>query len=146
MDVCLGFDEDGAGSGSGRREIGQDAVDAILREAVDKLLVPRPFRSEDRSRVAGVCFCCDDCCWYFQGGDEPCDKGARIESTDLALCSQCDACVDVCHFGARGVRDGLLVVDRDACHGCGLCVAVCPIAGCLRMVPRQAPPLHLPPR
>ena len=35
------------------------------------------------------------------------------------------ACVDVCPFGAIQERDGIVVVDFEACMGCGVCVSRC---------------------
>ena len=61
--------------------------------------------------------------------------GALVELTDFGLCTQCDACIPVCHFKARDTGDGGLFVDRERCFGCGLCVRVCPVEA-IRMVPR----------
>lgn len=44
-------------------------------------------------------------------------------------CQHCDnpPCIDVCPAGATGKReDGLVLVDLEACIGCGLCVEACP--------------------
>jgi ferredoxin len=134
MDVCLMFHEELQPSGSSKREISRTEVDAIVTEARRVPLVPRPFRSEDRTRVDGVCFCCDDCCAYFENFEEPCDKGRFIERTDRTRCSECGACVPVCHFGARMV-DGELRLSQDRCFGCGLCGPACPTT-CIEMVKR----------
>lgn len=45
------------------------------------------------------------------------------------LCNQCDnpACVQVCPVGATyQTRDGVVLVDRDWCIGCGYCIMACP--------------------
>jgi len=46
------------------------------------------------------------------------------------LCVQCPdyPCVNACKFGALhvDVRTGAVVVDREKCTACGLCIAVCP--------------------
>ena len=121
-DVCLHF-TGGEGQTIRIRPISKADAETILSEAAAKRLVPRPFRSrEDPSVIEGICFCCDDCCCYFTGGDEPCDKGNLIEITDLAPCSQCGACPEVCYFGARSMETGCLTVERGLCFGCGLCV------------------------
>lgn len=131
-DVCLMFSGDQGASGSGKRPITRPEVDAIIAEARSGKLVARPFRSDDRTRTDGICFCCDDCCGYFLDPKEVCDKGARIERTDMNGCTHCGACADACHFGARGMKDGKLTVDRDKCYGCGLCVDACPVS-CIEM-------------
>lgn len=135
MDVCLSFAPYAASGGGNYREITREEVEAILRLAKDKQLLTRPFRSDDRTIVAGICFCCTCCCSYFNGYAEACDKGQLIEETDTDACIQCGACVDVCHFQARKM-EGDLTIDRDQCYGCGLCVDVCP-TGCIKMVSNE---------
>ena len=48
-----------------------------------------------------------------------------VSRVDGGVCAGCEACVDVCQFGALSVRDGRVVVDDDACMGCGVCVSRC---------------------
>lgn len=131
MDVCVHFDADPPRT----CQITDRQAADILEEARVKHLVPRPFRTDDGSGVAGICFCCDDCCTYFVNHIEACDKGASIERTAMEDCLRCGACQDVCYFSARVLQDGVLRIDGDRCYGCGLCVDVCP-AECIRMVPR----------
>lgn len=137
IDVCLMFKNDAGSSGSGLKEITLTEARAILAEAKDKMLVARPFRNlADKSETKGICFCCDDCCGYFRDNNEICDKGKYIELTDEKPCTNCYFCVDVCYFKARQVRDNSLLVHRDKCYGCGLCVQACPEI-CIEMVPRN---------
>jgi Pyruvate/2-oxoacid:ferredoxin oxidoreductase delta subunit len=137
VDVCLTFREDVEGSGgSGKHEVSLSEVRAIFREAEDKHLVTRPFRSDENPSVTdGICFCCDDCCGYFQDEDEVCDKGSMVERTDASRCTDCGTCVSVCYFGARGMVADCLEVDQSRCYGCGLCADVCS-APCIEMVAR----------
>jgi Pyruvate/2-oxoacid:ferredoxin oxidoreductase delta subunit len=125
LDVCLIFNPSDPGSGSGKKEVSRAFVEGILQEAEARHLVTRPFRDETRQVTDGICFCCNECCGYFRDPAERCDVGSLIESTDLDACSQCDACTDVCFFGARQWVDGTLVLNRDKCYGCGLCRDVC---------------------
>jgi Pyruvate/2-oxoacid:ferredoxin oxidoreductase delta subunit len=135
MDVCLMFADVEGSSGTGKREISRADVDAIMREAETKHLVTRPFRNEARTETEGSCFCCDDCCGYFNGDEYKCDKGAFIEVTEQEECADCGACVDVCYFKARTMVDDKLAVDREKCFGCGLCRDVCP-TNCIEMSAR----------
>jgi ferredoxin len=128
-DVCLFFDTQMGGTGSDFREVDADFVAGIMKEAADKHLVVRPFRyEEDKTRVQGICFCCDDCCYYFRSDVETseCDRGMFAARTDMDACAACGTCVDVCYFGAREIADGKLAVADEKCYGCGLCADVCP--------------------
>ena len=126
IDVCLYFEEMGS-SGSGLHSIRPEEARAVLAHAAERGLVPRPFRNDpDRSRTAGVCFCCDDCCSYFQNPEEACDKGRKVERTDMDTCTSCGDCVPACHFVARAMKGTELAVDRARCYGCGVCVDTCP--------------------
>jgi H+/Na+-translocating ferredoxin:NAD+ oxidoreductase subunit B len=135
-DVCLQFAAHTAADGKNKHAASRKEVEAILEEAKEKHLVPRPFLKEKNAkRLDGICFCCDDCCGYFLGLHEPCDKGAMIESTDAATCIDCGICAGVCHFGARDASGEVLRVDREKCYGCGVCVDACAMKA-ISMVPR----------
>lgn len=134
IEVCLYFNDEFGATGTGKRAISRDEVYDILTEAKTKHLVPRPFRSEtDKNMLDGICFCCDDCCYYFTAHEEECDKGAFIENTILENCINCGNCVDVCYFKAREINNDSLEIDRYKCYGCGLCVDVCP-TNCISMI------------
>jgi ferredoxin len=136
MDVCLQFYARTAADGSGKRAATKDEVYALLEEAKEKRLVTRPFRDEKKKeKIDGICFCCDDCCGYFSGLHEPCDKGKLIELTDRDACIDCGVCAGVCHFGARDADGETLNIDREKCYGCGICVDACAMK-CISMVPR----------
>jgi ferredoxin len=136
IDVCLFWNEQDKGSGSGKREITRAEAQAIMTEAKNKWLVTRPFRNEARTATDGICFCCDDCCGYFAPDSTyACDKGEMIEETTMADCTHCGECEKVCHFHARKMQDGELKLDRDKCYGCGLCVPACPTE-CIRLAKR----------
>lgn len=107
--------------------VSREEVDDLLREAAERFLVPRPFRNEDDpARTDGICFCCDDCCFYHLKPEEPCDRGDFVEETDPDLCTACGSCVDVCYFDARILDDDELVTRPADCVGCSLCTVVCP--------------------
>ena len=136
IDVCLCFTENNAGSGTEFHKVSKEFVMGVMNEAKDKRLVARPFRDEeDMSRIGGICFCCDDCCAYFNNEEDKCDKGSFIEETDLAVCTHCGLCVEACYFDARQMNDSQLLVSSENCYGCGLCVETCP-ESCIRMIKR----------
>jgi Fe-S-cluster-containing hydrogenase component 2 len=45
---------------------------------------------------------------------------------DVARCTGCGACVEVCPVGAMSLVDGKASVDEEACTGCEACVDACP--------------------
>jgi len=137
MDVCLFWAPWESGSGSGKWERTPEQVEELFKLAKEARLITRPFRNqEDPNGVDGVCFCCDDCCGYFEeGAADSYDKGSRIEQTGMDNCAQCGECEPACYFGARKMVDGTLEVDREKCAGCGLCRDVCP-TDCIEMVAR----------
>ncbi len=135
-DICLQFKEKTAASDSGRRRISRGEAEELLREAEAKHLVARPFPNETMAaEVEGICNCCDDCCAYFLNREERCDRGRLVERTAKDQCTDCGECVEVCHFGARRMERGVLVVGTENCYGCGLCADVCP-KRCIVMLPR----------
>jgi len=132
-DVCLFFDPAMGGTGANFHEVDRAFTEGILREAGEKRLVARPFRyDQDRSRTQGICFCCDDCCYYFGEDAGRCDRGAFRERTTMAACTHCGACEPACYFGARVMAGDKLEVDGEKCYGCGLCVDAC-AEGCIAM-------------
>lgn len=135
MDVCLMFVPGEFASGTGKREVTFADAMAVLREAEDKRLVARPWRNEARTETDGICFCCDDCCGYFLNPEEKCDKGELVARTDFDACTHCGACVDVCYFKARALKDSEMTQDESLCYGCGLCATVCPLE-CIEMAKR----------
>lgn len=135
-DVCLFWVPEDPGSGPNKKVVTRAAVEEILKLAATAPLVCRPFRNEARDNTVGICFCCDCCCGYFQPGNSyDCDKGEQIEVTAMTDCTHCGECVPVCYFGARKMQDGKLVLDREKCFGCGICVDFCPV-GCLALKSR----------
>ncbi|MFO7652010.1 MAG: 4Fe-4S binding protein [bacterium] len=137
-DVCLEFHAITAAEGKGRRKVSRGEALALVDLADEANLVARPFRDDaTRLRVDGICFCCDDCCGYFQEEDKfTCDKGDLIEETDRDECTDCGGCIPVCYFGAREMDGDSLKVIRKNCFGCGLCVDACPVS-CITMVDRD---------
>lgn len=61
------------------------------------------------------------------GGPKSCNHG----------CLGFGSCVQVCPFDAIHVRDGVAVVDPEACKACGKCVEVCP-KNLIELVPYEA--------
>jgi ferredoxin len=128
---------DGRAKTKAGREAGREFVAGLVKEAEDKHLVVRSSRyAEDRPRTQGICFCCDDCCYYCRREEAAaeCGKGRYIVRTAEKACAACGTCVEVCYFGARALEGD--AVDDDKCYGCALCLDVCP-EGCISMASRS---------
>ncbi len=71
-----------------------------------------------------------------EGYTTPTIHGEKIDPDDIVkgffvpkLCNQCEtpACVQVCPVGATyQTQDGVVLVDRSWCIGCGYCIMACP--------------------
>lgn len=133
LQVCLGFSEEATSTPHGREKISRDRVQELLAFAREQKLVPRPYLDE-AGTVTALCLCCPCCCSYIKGS-YPNIAGKSIETTDMAACNSCGACVDLCYFGARKLEYGALKVDKAKCYGCGVCVADCP-SGAIKMAKR----------
>lgn len=51
---------------------------------------------------------------------------APVPLIDLARCTFCRKCMDICRFGAITVMKKNILVFKDHCHSCGGCLEVCP--------------------
>lgn len=58
---------------------------------------------------------CSACNYFFQG------KGSCSHG-----CLGYGECVDACLYGAISIVDGIAVIDRSVCVGCGMCAKTCP--------------------
>ena len=109
-------------------------------------LVPMTVFNPDQ-HVLALCHCCPCCCHDLQfllqmGRDDLVAQADYVARQDPELCTDCGACVERCHFGARKMVDNILVYEPAQCYGCGLCVTTCP-AGAIEMVRRDQPEQYM---
>ncbi|XP_056353155.1 dihydropyrimidine dehydrogenase [NADP(+)] isoform X1 [Oenanthe melanoleuca] len=77
-----------------------------------------------------------------------CNTEQVVAVIDQEMCINCGKCYMTCNdSGYQAIRfepDTHLPAVTGGCTGCTLCLGVCPVPGCVRMVPRTAP--YLPAR
>jgi MinD superfamily P-loop ATPase len=54
------------------------------------------------------------------------DATLEVPVVDLARCTRCGACSDLCQFKAISLMGDTLLTFPEMCHGCGGCMVVCP--------------------
>ena len=113
------------------RRLSQAEALELLREEHERGHVHSAwFKDACLDRFYAICNCCKCCC----GGIEAMTKhGMRMVASsgyvaeiDQNLCDACEACVDLCPFGALSVKDTTVARDWELCMGCGVCVEKCP--------------------
>jgi len=63
-----------------------------------------------------------------------------VITIDVARCTGCGACVDVCPTGALYLVDGKAVVDDALCRECEACLAACPCEAITLTTRQEAAP------
>ena len=112
--------------GIGRYITKEEAL-GILDKAQEAGLILQPVNSE---RPEAICCCCGDCCGILTSMKKfprPADYYASnfYAEVDPNLCSDCQACIDLCHMDALTMIDGIAAISLDRCIGCGNCVVNC---------------------
>jgi len=97
----------------------------ITRTWVERYVVTRDGEAHVDSPKGGL-----------EGFTDPQIRGETIDPEDISkaffvpkLCNQCEnpPCVQVCPVGATyQTNDGVVLVDREWCIGCGYCIMACP--------------------
>lgn len=101
----------------------------ILHEAEEAGLVHSTGNYRDGHNY--ICNCCTCCCGILRSVAEFGVPTTAVRSdfhivVDAEACIGCGDCLERCQFGALSVPDGICVVDYSRCVGCGLCATVCP--------------------
>jgi NAD-dependent dihydropyrimidine dehydrogenase PreA subunit len=115
------------------RVISKEEAKRIVEESYELGLVPmldRHMYYHGTTNYFVICNCCKCAClpiWayriYKRSGYHFIPSVYR-SVVDLERCEGCGACVDICAFEERRLKDGKVeVLD---CQGCGQCVRVCP--------------------
>jgi len=54
------------------------------------------------------------------------DAGLLVPEVDMAACTLCGRCAEVCAYGAISVAGEQVLLFTELCHGCGSCARQCP--------------------
>ena len=113
--------------GTGKKISKEEALE-ILRRCEEEGLVHVVNNTRSIGHV--ICNCCEDCCINWPG---PRQSGVNFAAPsrftavcDVDLCTECEVCVERCHFGAIDMDNKTDRIDEEKCMGCGLCVVTCP--------------------
>lgn len=129
MEVCIQVDKAAdytldRGSGKG---ISKAQALEILEHCEEEGLVHMVGNQRGLGHI--ICNCCDDCCIAWPG---PRTAGINFAAPsrfsavlDSDSCTDCEACLDRCHFDAIAMEDNT-TISAEKCMGCGLCAVVCP--------------------
>ena len=116
----------------GYRLISADEATDILKKCHEKNLVHSvEFCMHSHKWTFVICNCDSEICVVtrtYKLVKRFLYAGPDIVSYDKKKCSgfdNCGKCVDVCMFDANKILDEHIIVDYDACLGCGQCVFVC---------------------
>lgn len=113
--------------GTGRKISKEEAL-AMLKMCEEEGLVHVVNNTRSIGHV--ICNCCEDCCINWPG---PRQSGVNFAAPsrftavcDMDLCTECEVCLERCHFGAIAMDNKTDRIDEEKCMGCGLCVVTCP--------------------
>lgn len=141
-DGCLCLDEEAEEmmEKGGAREIGlEEAMDALVRSN-EAGLVHMAYTFTGHQKPDVICSCCSCCCVTLAAALKEGYPGlifhSKLLAEDAEGCVHCGACVPVCNFGAREMKEKEMVYTPEKCFGCGLCVARCP-GNIISMVERE---------
>jgi len=128
LETCLWFSF--AESGDEAGGISHEEALAVLDEAERVGLVHTV--SNVASGIGYVCNCCGCCCGLMRGINEfgvehSVAQANYFAEIDPLACTACGTCEERCQVHAIAESDdGVRVVRRESCIGCGLCVTGCP--------------------
>jgi electron transport complex protein RnfB len=128
LEACLWFSY--AETADDASAVSHDQALAVLDEAERVGLVHTV--SNVASGIGYVCNCCGCCCGLLRGINEwgvehSVAQANYFAEIDPLVCTACGACEERCQVDAIAVTDdGVRVVRRESCIGCGLCVTGCP--------------------
>jgi Fe-S-cluster-containing hydrogenase component 2 len=103
-----------------------------------KVLTPHPEKCQ------GAFACVKACAKALNKKDDLAHSAIRPRKTaqgfSFTVCNQCGECIEVCPTGAlRRNKAGTVLIQRDLCVGCLMCIGFCPHKAMFR-VPGTATP------
>ena len=129
-EVCLLFEHASKEDRQKARAITTDEAVRIVKMTAARGDIHQVFYFEDGARPYELCNCCDCCCFPLREMQERNNYAEELRSDYIAvtnkdLCIGCEMCLDSCHFEARRVEGGELIMIDERCFGCGRCITYC---------------------
>lgn len=130
LETCLSFGVGAdfyARNGIGRSITKEEALE-ILKQAEKAGLVLQPGNAQN---ALFMCTCCGCCCGVLRtikSFPKPADIvwSPYAVVLDRETCTGCGVCVDRCQMEALAMDGDTVALNADRCIGCGLCVTTCP--------------------
>ena len=109
------------------RQITREEAHKILDLAEENGLVLSPSNTQ---KLEAICCCCSCCCPTLKNIKILPNPGEVATSCyrftiDGELCTGCGECVEICPMEAIKEEDGISVIMKERCIGCGLCAGRC---------------------
>ncbi len=145
LDMCLNFSNMERPLGPG--DITREQALAILDKSEEVGLVHSVNNVIEG--VGYVCNCCGCCCGILRGITEWGIKDSMAYANyyaviDPMICSNCGTCRERCQVSAILEAEGVSVVVREKCIGCGLCVTGCSTGAATLIRKPEAEMIHPP--
>ncbi len=107
-----------------------EEVEALVRQADKEGFIHQLVTAPNKDYIYVICSCDPKYCVMLKNlGHFPATNLVEshfVSTRDTIKCVNCGTCATRCWFGARRLKNGLLVFDPTHCYGCGVCVSTCP--------------------
>lgn len=105
------------------------------------------FKDAMLNRFYAICNCCSCCCGAMQAvrnGSPMIISSGYVSRIERSLCTECESCLESCHFDALAMEEDGIQISEEECMGCGVCVSLCDLeALTLELNPTKPAPLKI---
>ena len=136
---------DGLAAAIAEGKVAANACPVASQDSNEKIAKIMGVRAEEKEKEMAYVNCSGTCektrMYYKYYGVRDCNLAALLpgnaEKNCAYACIGFASCQKVCSFDAIYIQDGIAVIDKEKCTGCGKCVEECP-NNLIQMVPSKA--------